>query len=123
MRCDPTALELQAVLCALAPGMNQGMWRGTMRLYPEVTAPWTVRVPVAIPPANLWRKFTLDACTPGEPCEGEATGVGVGSFYIQVRSGAARLARAARGHSASRLSCDCGNVASTSTSHHRDTPL
>ena len=88
VRCDPTALELQAVLCALAPGMNQGMWRGTMRLYPEVTAPWAVRVPVAIPPANLWRKFTLDACMAGEPCEGEATGVGIGSFYIQVRAGA-----------------------------------
>jgi hypothetical protein len=89
MRCDPTAVELQAVLCALAPGMNQGVWRGTMRLYPEVTAPWAVRVPVAIPPANLWRKFTLDACMPGEPCEGEATGVVIGSSYIQVSSGGA----------------------------------
>jgi hypothetical protein len=100
MRCDPTALELQAVLCALAPGMNQGMWRGTMRLYPEVAAPWAVRVPVAIPPANLWRKFTLETCTPGEACEGEARGVGIGSFYIQVRVGG-------RGGGRGGLACCC----------------
>ena len=84
-RCEPTALEVQAALCALAPGMNQGMWRGTLRVYPAVEAPWRVRVPVPIPPANLWSKFTLEKCVPGEACEGEARGVGIGMFYIQVR--------------------------------------
>ena len=71
--CTPTALEIAAFLCVVAPNMNQGVWRGHFRVYPPVSAPWPARVPPPIPPANLWEKFTLGGS------------VNVGVFYIQVR--------------------------------------
>ena len=81
-KCDPLALEIQAVLCALAPSMNQGMWKGMLRVYPEISPPWKVKVPVPIPPANLWSNFSLENCPPGLPCEGPR--VVIGHSYMQV---------------------------------------
>ena len=74
--CQPTFLDVSSFLCKVAPGMNQGMWRTHMRVYPPPEAPWPAKVPVPIPPANMWDKFTMG---------GKA---GVGVFYIQVRAAA-----------------------------------
>lgn len=69
--CEATTLEVQAVLCARAPGISQGLYKGVLRVFPAVTAPWTVAIPTPIIPAALWSSFTLDGK------------VGVGNFYIQ----------------------------------------
>ena len=69
--CEATALELAAALCAGAPRVNQGTWKGVFRAYPHVAAPWTVAIPTPLIPASLWDSFTLSGR------------VGIGNFYIQ----------------------------------------
>lgn len=69
--CETTSLQLSAVLCAVAPKMNQGMYMGVFRVSPEVIAPWMPKIPVPIIPASLWEAYTVGGK------------VGIGNFYIQ----------------------------------------
>jgi hypothetical protein len=69
--CETTSLQLSAILCAVVPKMNQGMYLGVFRVSPQVTAPWMPKIPVPIIPASLWEAYTVGGK------------VGIGNFYIQ----------------------------------------
>lgn len=69
--CHPTSLDIAATICAVAPKMSQGMYKGVMRVTPEVIAPWLPKIPVPVIPGSLWNGYTVGGKIP------------IGNFYIQ----------------------------------------
>ena len=69
--CEPTTIELVALLCSTAPHLNQGIWKGVFRVYPPVRAPWSIIMPTPVIPPSLWAAFTLNST------------ISIGSLYIQ----------------------------------------